>query len=73
MKKLSAVIPAEKTDEILRALQHLSCVGIERLDTPDEPPGDDAIAEKSAAAEKNGAVEKNDSAEKNAPVCKKYE
>ena len=52
MKKLSDVIPSDLTDEVLRALQHLSCVGIERLDTPPAedgaPPGAAEIAENAA-------------------------
>ena len=60
MKKLSAVIPSDKTDEVLRALQHLSCVGIERLETPPaedgSPPGGTETAELAESAE--NAVEK---------------
>ena len=42
MKKLSAVIPADRTDEVLRALQRLRCAGVERLDTPPDAPPDGA-------------------------------
>ena len=51
MKKLSAVIPADKTDEVLRALQRLGCAGVEKLDTPAPPAEDPSPPELSAAVE----------------------
>lgn len=55
MKKLSAVVPTEKTDDVLRALQRLRCAGIERLDTagsaaladPDGPGADVVVPSES--------------------------
>lgn len=61
MKKLSAVIPSDKIDEVLRALQHLRCAGIERLDTPaadGAPPGTDVTPVEGA----ENAVEKREEA-----------
>ena len=62
MKKLSALIPIDRVDETLRALQRLRCVAVERLDTESEsdlptesPPNEAENASVSSEPAKSGA------------------
>lgn len=54
MKKLSALIPREQTDELMRTLQRLRCVGIERL-VSDGDAADPTAGEALCAAVPDGA------------------
>ena len=50
MKKLSALVPRERADDALRALQRLRCVGVERLDDEADQTAFEAAAENAAEA-----------------------